>query len=64
MKHADPVRQRLMALGLAGVLLLNFPLLGLPGGDWWVIPAPVFYLFGVWAAIVGLAVMIVEKRGK
>ena len=34
MKRADPVRQRLVALGLLGVLLLNFPMLGLPGGYW------------------------------
>ena len=64
MKHADPVRQRLVALGFMGVLLLNFPLLGLPGGYWGMIPAPLLYLFGVWAAIVGLAALIVGKRGK
>ena len=64
MKRADPVRQRLVALGLLGVLLLNFPMLGLPGGYWGAIPAPALYLFGVWATIVGLAALIVEKLGK
>ena len=64
MKRADPVRQRLVALGILGVLLLNFPLLGLPGGYWGVIPAPLLYLFGAWALIVVLAAAVVERRGR
>jgi hypothetical protein len=47
-----------------GVLLLNFPLLGLPGGYWGTIPAPLLYLFGVWALIVALAAVVTERRGK
>jgi hypothetical protein len=31
-KHANMARQRLTALGLLGLALLTFPLLGLPGG--------------------------------
>jgi hypothetical protein len=58
------MRQRLAALGLLGIPLLTFPLLGLPGGSWAGIPASYFYLFGVWALLVIAAAWIAERGGK
>ncbi|WP_153147833.1 hypothetical protein [Dechloromonas sp. H13] len=64
MKRANPLRQRLAALGLLGVPLLTFPLLSLPGGDVGGVPAAYLYLFGVWALIVLVAAVVAERRGK
>ncbi len=63
MKRANPVRQRLLALGMLGFALLTFPLVGLPGGDWLGIPLPYLYLFGVWAGLIALAARVAEGRG-
>mgnify|MGYP000473368720 CR=1 FL=1 len=41
MKRASPTRQRLAALGLLGAPLLTYPLLSLPAGSLWGIPASV-----------------------
>ncbi|NJD25388.1 MAG: hypothetical protein FIB06_08260 [Betaproteobacteria bacterium] len=62
MKRSNPMRQRLAALCLFGVLLLTYPLLGLPGGDWNGLPAVYLYLFGVWAGLILLAAMVAERR--
>jgi len=64
MKHASPTRQRLAALGLFGLVLLNFPLLGLPEGVFGGWPSTWLYLFGVWAGMIGLAAWIAERRGR
>ena len=64
MKRASPTRQRLAALGLLGVPLLTYPLLSLPGGSLWGIPAGYLYLFGVWAVLIGLAAWVAERRSK
>ena len=58
------MRQRLAALGLLGIPLLTFPLLGLPEGNWGGIPAGYLYLFGVWALLVIAAAWIAERSGK
>jgi hypothetical protein len=63
MKRSNPMRQRLAALGLFGIPLLTYPLLGLPGGDWHGIPAAYLYLFGVWAGLIALAAAVAERRG-
>jgi|MGYP000886309825 hypothetical protein len=63
MKRASPTRQRLAALGLLGVPLLTYPLLSLPGGELAGIPASYWYLFGVWAGLIGLAAWVAERRG-
>jgi hypothetical protein len=64
MKRANPVRQRLAALGLLGIPLLTYPLLSLPGGDWAGLPAAFLYLFGVWALLILLAAGVAERRSK
>ena len=64
MKRANPMRQRLTALGLLGIPLLTYPLLSLPTGDIAGIPAPYLYLFGVWTLLIVLAAMVAERRGK
>ncbi|MFN4325114.1 MAG: hypothetical protein ACK4FP_04395 [Azonexus sp.] len=63
MNRASPTRQRLAALGLLGAPLLTYPLVGLPGGEWLGIPAGYWYLFGVWAGLIGLAAWVAEHRG-
>ena len=64
MKRANPMRQRLAALGLLGVPLLTYPLLSLPQGEITGIPAPYLYLFGMWTLLIVLAAMVAERRGK
>ena len=49
--------------GLLGVPLLTYPLLSLPGGELAGIPASYWYLFGVWAGLIGLAAWVAERRG-
>lgn len=46
--------QRLLALAAAGVLLFDFPLLGLWGGRAWP-------LFALWAAFIGLVAWLMER---
>ena len=59
--------QRLIAIFLLGALLLNYPLLGLMGGEEagliWGIPALYVYIFMVWAGLIGLMAWVIE-RGK
>jgi len=57
--------QRLVALFLLGFLLFNYPLLTLFVGPAhvWGIPLLYVYVFAVWAALIGLMALVVEKRG-
>ena len=57
--------QRLAALFLLGFLLLNYPLLGLFAGTSHVfgIPALYVYVFAVWALLIALMALAVEKGG-
>ncbi len=64
MKRANPVRQRLAALGLLGIPLLTYPVISLPGGDWNGISASFLYLFGVWILLIVLAAGVAERRNK
>jgi len=64
MKRANLSRQRLNALGLLGIPLLTYPLLGLAGGNWGGIPAAYLYLFGVWLGLIALAAIVTEGRGR
>jgi hypothetical protein len=56
--------QRLVALFLLGCLLLNYPLLTLFVGPVhaWGIPLLYVYVFAVWAVLIGLIMLVVEKR--
>ncbi|MDR2188743.1 MAG: hypothetical protein LBE62_11970 [Azonexus sp.] len=63
MRRANPVRQKLTALGLLGMPLLTYPLLALPEGHLADIPASYLYLFAVWAGLIALAALVAEQRG-
>jgi hypothetical protein len=56
--------QRLAALFLLGVLLLNYPLLHLFAGParLWGVPLLYIYVFAVWGLLIGLMAVVVEKR--
>ena len=64
MIRPDIKGQRLAALFLLGLLLLNYPLLTLFSGSAHVFGIPVlyFYVFAVWALLIGLMALVVEKR--
>ena len=64
MRRASPVRQRLAALALLGVPLLTYPLLSLPEGSLFGMPASYLYIFGVWAGLIALAAWVAERQGK
>jgi len=64
LRRASPVRQRLAALALLGVPLLTYPLLSLPGGSLFGMPASYLYIFGVWAGLIALAAWVAERQGK
>ncbi|MGH6942789.1 MAG: hypothetical protein ACREH6_01025 [Geminicoccaceae bacterium] len=57
--------KRLIAVFLFGVVLLNFPLLAVAeaGGALFGLPPIFVYLFGVWAALIGLLASIAERKG-
>jgi hypothetical protein len=56
--------QRLAALFLLGFLLLNYPLLDLFSGPTSLLGIPLLYayVFVVWALLIGLMALVVEKR--
>ena len=56
--------QRLIALFLLGLLLLNYPLLDLFAGPGQVFGIPILYVyvFAVWALLLALMAIVVEKR--
>lgn len=56
--------QRLVALFLLGTLLLNYPLLNLFATESTVlgVPALYAYVFAVWALLIALMALVVEKR--
>lgn len=60
MQRFDMRRQRLVALALLGLVLLNPPLLNTQAGDSGL--AAYLYLFGVWAVLIALAAWIIEAH--
>ena len=56
--------KRLIAVFLLGLVLLNFPLLAVvdAGRSWFGLPPLFLYLFGVWAGLIVLLALIVERR--
>lgn len=55
---------RLIALAALGFLLFNFPLLALfERGALFGLPLPVVWLFGVWALLIALAALLLERDG-
>jgi len=55
--------QRLVALFLLGFLLFNYPVLNLFAGsnEVWGVPALYVFVFAVWALLIGLMALVVEK---
>jgi len=55
--------QRLAALFLLGVVLFNYPVLALFNRAAEVLGIPVLYafIFGAWAALIGLLALVVER---
>jgi hypothetical membrane protein len=58
--------ERLIALVVAGVFILNYPLIGLftEGARWFGVPALYLYLFGAWAALIALIALLSDRRGR
>jgi hypothetical protein len=56
-------RDRMIGLFIAGVVLLNPPILSLVNGTLFGWPALYLYLFGVWALLIG-AVALISERGR
>ena len=56
---------RLVALFLLGVLLLNFPFLQLVDRAVSFLGVPLLhaYVFAVWALLIGLMALVLERRG-
>jgi hypothetical protein len=56
--------QRLVALFLLGLLLLNYPLLNLFANTNHILGIPLLYayVFAVWALLIGLMALVVERR--
>ena len=57
--------QRLTVVFVFGALALNYPILTLVSSDNTVFGIPVLYvyLFALWAVIIGVMAVIVEKKG-
>lgn len=55
---------RLVALSLLGLLAFNYPLLSLFATPVEVLGIPILYayVFGVWALLIGLMALVLEKR--
>lgn len=58
--------QRLAALFLLGCLLFNYPLLSLFASRETILGIPLLYafVFVVWALLIGLMALVVEKRSE
>jgi len=56
--------QKLAALFLVGCLLFNYPILDFVNKDGLLFGFPILYvyIFTVWTAIIGLAIVVVESR--
>ncbi|MCM2252948.1 MAG: hypothetical protein NDJ19_11365 [Ramlibacter sp.] len=63
MTHRAIHAQRLVALFMLGCLVFSYPLLSLfnVGGTVAGIPVLFAYLFGAWAALIGLMILVVER---
>lgn len=66
MQTGERTGERLVGLALAGAVALNYPLLPLfsGAGTFLGIPSLYFYLFFVWAALIGLMALVTRPRGR
>ena len=65
MHRSDITGQRLVAIVLLGCVLFNYPVLSLfsKPGALFGIPLLYFYIFAVWALLIGLTAYVIERRG-
>lgn len=65
MHRSDITGQRLVAIVLLGCVLFNYPVLSLfsKPGALMGIPLLYFYIFTVWALLIGLIAYVIERRG-
>lgn len=58
-------RERLVAVFVIGALLVNYPLLYLvaDGVTWFGIPVLYVYLFGIWALLILMVGLVIERPG-
>jgi hypothetical protein len=64
MNSSGVTRQCLAAVLLLGCVLINYPFLSLfdKPGEFLDIPLLYIYIFGAWAALIGLMACIIEMR--
>lgn len=64
MHRSDITGQRLVAIVLLGCVLFNYPVLSLfsKPGALFGIPLLYFYIFAVWALLIGLMAYVSERR--
>lgn len=62
MRQGRPNRQRLAALAILGAFLLSFPILSLPTGEWFGLPAVFVYIFAAWAGLIVFAAFLIERE--
>ena len=65
MQRSDITGQRLVAIVLMGCVLFNYPVLSLfsKPGTWFGIPLLYFYIFAVWALLIGVTAWLIERHG-
>ncbi len=56
--------QRLAAVSVFGALVLNYPLMKLASSEGTLLGVPVLYLylFGLWAVLIGVMAVVIERR--
>nr|MDP2190837.1 hypothetical protein [Rhodoferax sp.] len=64
MHRSDITGQRLVAIVLLGCVLFNYPVLSLfsKPGAMFGIPLLYFYIFAVWALLIGLTAFVIERH--
>lgn len=64
MHRSDITGQRLIAIVLLGCVLFNYPVLSLfsKPNALFGIPLLYFYLFAIWALLIGLMAYVIERR--
>ena len=64
MNRSNLTGQRLVAVFLFGCVMFNYPLIALfnKTGKVFDIPLLYFYIFAVWAMLIGLMAWVIERR--
>jgi hypothetical protein len=64
MNRSNLTGQRLVAVFLFGCVMFNYPLIALfnKSGKVFEIPLLYFYIFALWALLIGLMAWVIERR--